>query len=144
LAQHFLKKYCQEMAKKPKAFSRAAMELLMSYSWPGNIRELENTIERAVIMTEEEALLPMHFPIPHQGSPESITFDVPRTSEELKELKRHLRDKAVEEAERLFVLGALVRNDWNVTRSAKDVGMLRPNFQALMRKHNIRSEDRED
>jgi two-component system response regulator PilR (NtrC family) len=46
--------------------------------------------------------------------------------------------------ERLFVLDALARNDWNVTRSSKDVGMLRPNFQALMRKHNIRSADRED
>jgi two-component system NtrC family response regulator len=47
-------------------------------------------------------------------------------------------------AERLFVLGALTRNEWNVTRSSKDVGMLRQNFQALMRKYNIRIEDRED
>jgi DNA-binding NtrC family response regulator len=144
LALHFLKKNCQEMGKNLKALSPAALELLMRYSWPGNVRELENIIERAVIMTDEEVLLPQHFPFPLQESAEGISFNLPRTSEELKELKRHLRDKAVEEAERLFVLGALTRNDWNVTRSAKDVGMLRPNFQALMRKHNIRSQDRED
>jgi len=59
-------------------------------------------------------------------------------------VKKNLRDKAVEEIERLFVLAALSRNDWNVTRSAKDVGMLRPNFQALMRKHKIKSSERED
>lgn len=144
LALHFLKKYCQEMGKNPKALSPAALKLLMGYSWPGNVRELENIIERAVIMTDEEVLLPQHFPFPLRERTEGISFNLPRTSEELKDLKRHLRDKAVEEAERLFVLGALTRNDWNVSRSAKDVGMLRPNFQALMRKHNIRLQDRED
>jgi transcriptional regulator with GAF, ATPase, and Fis domain len=144
LALHFLKKYCQEMGKNPKVLSPAALKLLTDYSWPGNVRELENSIERAVIMTDEEVLLPQHFPFPLRDSTEGISFNLPRTSEELKELKRHLRDKAVEEAERLFVLGALTRNDWNVTRSAKEVGMLRPNFQALMRKHNIRTQDREE
>jgi DNA-binding NtrC family response regulator len=144
LALHFLKKFCQEMGKNPKALSPAALKLLTDYSWPGNVRELENTIERAVIMTDEEVLQPQHFPFPWREKTEGTSFNLPRTSEELKELKRHLRDKAVEEAERLFVLEALTRNDWNVTRSAKDVGMLRPNFQALMRKHNIRSQDREE
>jgi transcriptional regulator with PAS, ATPase and Fis domain len=144
LAEHFLKKYCQEMGKNPQRLSPAATGLLMRYSWPGNVRELENLMERVVIMTDEEVILPKHFPFPLQEGSEGITFDVPKTSEELKELKRHLRDRAVEEAERLFVLGALTRNEWNVTRSAKEVGMLRPNFQALMRKHNIRAADREE
>jgi DNA-binding NtrC family response regulator len=144
LAMHFLKKYCQEMGKNPKVFSQMAMEMLMGYPWPGNVRELENIVERAVVMTEEDAILPQHLPLPMQERSEGLTFAVPKTNEELRELKRHLRDKAVEEAERLFVLDALSRNDWNVTRSAKDVGMLRPNFQALMRKHNIRSAEREE
>jgi transcriptional regulator with GAF, ATPase, and Fis domain len=82
--------------------------------------------------------------LPLQENPEGISFEVPKTSDELRETKRHLRDKAVEDIERLFVLAALARNEWNVTRSAKDVGMLRPNFQALMRKHNIKSTERED
>ena len=140
----FLKKYCQEMSKKPKVFSQMAMEMLMRYPWPGNVRELENIVERAVVMTEEDTILPQNLPLPVQDPPERLTFSVPKTSEELRELKRHLRDKAVEEAERLFLLDALTRNEWNVTRSAKDVGMLRPNFQALMRKHNIRSTEREE
>ncbi len=144
LAQHFLIKYCREMGKNPKRISPAVMERLMRYSWPGNVRELENIIERAVIMSDEEEITARNFPFPLQDSQEGIFFQVPKNSEELRELKRHLRDKAVEEAERLFVLGALTRNDWNVTRSSRDVGMLRQNFQALMRKYNIRIEDREE
>ena len=47
LAMHFLKKYCQEMGKNPKAFSQMAMEMLRRYPWPGNVRELENIVERS-------------------------------------------------------------------------------------------------
>ncbi len=144
LAQHFLEKYCRELGKKFKALSPAAVELLVRHSWPGNVRELENTMERVAVMTDEEVILPKHFPLPLQENPQGICFEVPKTSDELREMKKHLRDKAVEDIEKLFVLAALARNEWNVTRSAKDVGMLRPNFQALMRKHNIKSSERED
>lgn len=138
LAEHFLSKYCQEMRKNLKKMSPAFLDLLKSYSWPGNVRELENIMERIVIMTDEEEIQPRHFPISLQPKEERMTFQVPRTSEELKEFKKLLRDKAIEEIERLFVLQALSRNDWNVTKSAREVGMLRQNFQALMRKYNIR------
>ena len=144
LAQHFLEKYCRELGKKTKTFSPAAMELLMRHSWPGNVRELENTMERVAVMTDEELILPKHFPLPLREAPQGITFEVPKTNEDLREMKKNLRDKAIEEIERLFVLAALSRNEWNVTRSARDVGMLRPNFQALMRKYNIKSSEREE
>jgi DNA-binding NtrC family response regulator len=144
LAQHFLKKYCQEVGKPMKGISPAAIEFLGHYSWPGNVRELENIIERLVIMTDEEMIHPWHLPFPIQEKVEETPSDIPKTSDELREWKRRLRDKAVEPIERLFILEALSRNNWNVTRSAKDVGMLRPNFQALMRKYNIRAAERDD
>lgn len=144
LAEHFLIKYCREMRKNLKKLSPAFLDLLKRYSWPGNVRELENIMERIVIMTDEEEIKPQHFPIPIQEKGERVAFQIPKTSEELKELKKLLRDKAIEEAERLFVLQALARNNWNVTKSAKEVGMLRQNFQALMRKYNIRPTERED
>ena len=59
----------------------------------------------------------------------------------MKEIKKHLREKAVEEIEKAFILNALERNNWNVTRASDDVGMLRPNFQALMRKYNLRARE---
>jgi DNA-binding NtrC family response regulator len=63
----------------------------------------------------------------------------PRTNSEFLALKRELRDQAVDSLERQFVLDALERNGWNVTHAAADVGLQRQNFQALMRRHDIRS-----
>jgi transcriptional regulator with GAF, ATPase, and Fis domain len=67
-----------------------------------------------------------------------IDLDVPRTGEELKRLKKVARQKSVENVEKHFVLGALKRNGWNVTRAAEETGMQRSNLQALMKKYDIR------
>ncbi len=80
-----------------------------------------------------------HRSLPGQQEKEGWDEHVPMTSEELKELKKQVREKAVEEIEKSFVLNALERHQWNVTRAAEEVGMLRPNFQALMRKYNLRA-----
>ena len=62
---------------------------------------------------------------------------IPSTNEELKKLKKEIRQKAVNKVERSFVLNALMQNDWNVTRTAEKVGLQRTNFQSLMKKHSI-------
>jgi DNA-binding NtrC family response regulator len=138
LAIHFLKKYSEQMGKKIKGFLPEAIEKLMRYSWPGNVRELENVIERTVVMIEEDMVRAEHIILPGQQRQEDSTVYIPMTSEELKEIKKQLREKAVEEVEKAFILKALERNQWNVTKASEEVGMLRPNFQALMRKYNIR------
>jgi transcriptional regulator with GAF, ATPase, and Fis domain len=69
--------------------------------------------------------------------------DVPRDGEELKRVKKLARERSVEDIERRFVQEALRRNNSNVTRSAEDTGMLRTNFQALMKKYGIRVRDGE-
>jgi DNA-binding NtrC family response regulator len=68
-------------------------------------------------------------------------FEVPRTSEDLKRVKKLAREKSVEEIEKTFILETLRRNNSNVTRSAEETGMQRTNFQALMKKYNIRVRD---
>jgi DNA-binding NtrC family response regulator len=141
LAVHFLKKYAEEMGKTVKGFTPEAMEKLMKYPWPGNVRELENVIERTVVMMEEEMVREEHLILPGQKEKEKPPEHVPVTSEELKELKKQIREKAVEDVEKAFVLNALERHNWNVTRAAEEVGMLRPNFQALMRKYGLRARE---
>jgi len=139
LAVHFLKKYAEEMGKTIKGFTPEAMERLMRYSWPGNVRELENVIERTVVMIDDDMVRVEHLILPGQQEKEISESQIPMTSEELKEIKKQVREKAVEEIERAFILNALERHQWNVTRAAEEVGMLRPNFQALMRKYNLRA-----
>ncbi len=141
LAVHFLKKFSEEMGKSIKGFTSEAMEKLMRYSWPGNVRELENVIGRTAVMIDEEMVRPEHLILQTQDEKVESKISIPTTSEELKEIKKHLREKAVEEIEKAFVLRALDRNNWNVTRAAEEVGMLRPNFQALMRKYNLRARE---
>jgi DNA-binding NtrC family response regulator len=141
LAGHFLKKYSEEMGKTVKGFAPGAMERLLRYPWPGNVRELENVIERSVVMTDGEMVGSEHLILSKEQEKGEVEIEVPFTSDGLKELKKHLRERAVEDVERAFVLNALERNNWNVTKAAEEVGMLRPNFQALMRKYNLRAKE---
>ena len=140
LAFHFLKKFGKEMDRTVKEFSAAAMNLLTNHDWPGNVRELENVIHRAVILASDEVIRQGHLVNIIDMQP-SIELDVPRTSEELKNFKKIARRRSVENVEKLFVLGALKRNAFSVTRSAQDTGMQRSNFQALMKKYDIHIRD---
>ena len=142
LAFHFLKTFCNELEKPVPEISEAAMSTLVNYDWPGNVRELENTIHRAVILASDKAIHQAHLVNIIQASPRP-DLQVPRTGEDLKRLKKIAREKSVEEVEKLFIQETLKRNASNVTKSAEETGMQRSNFQALMKKYNIRVRDTE-
>lgn len=137
LATHFLEKFNEEMQHKSVEFSPGAMNLLMNHDWPGNVRELENVVQRAVILGGGDVIRQGHLVSIIDMLPR-VDLDVPRTSEDLKRIKKVARQKSVENVEKHFVLGALKRNGWNVTRAAEQTGMQRSNFQALMKKYDIR------
>jgi transcriptional regulator with GAF, ATPase, and Fis domain len=137
LAFHFLKVFSDELGKKVSEFSEEAMSALVHHDWPGNVRELENTGHRAVILATDKVVRQAHLANVIDRLPR-LELDVPRTSDELKRIKKVAREKSVENVEKLFVLEALKRNAWNVTKSAEETGMQRANFQALMKKYDIR------
>ena len=137
LAFHFLNQFSKEMDRTVKEFSAGAMNLLMNHDWPGNVRELENVVHRAVILASDEVIRQAHLVNILDMQP-LADMDVPRTSEELKNIKKIARQKSVENVEKLFILGALKRNSWSVTAAAEETGMQRTNFQALMKKYDIR------
>jgi transcriptional regulator with GAF, ATPase, and Fis domain len=140
LAFHFLKVFCNELGKPVSGISAGAMSMLMNHDWPGNVRELENAIHRAAILASDSIIRQANLVsiIDHVLARE---IDVPRTGEDLKRIKKIAREKSVEEVEKAFVQETLRRNDSNVTRSAQETGMQRSNFQALMKKYNIRVRD---
>jgi DNA-binding NtrC family response regulator len=143
LAYHFLKIFSSELGKKVTDISEGALSTLVNYNWPGNVRELENVMHRAAILTTDNVIRQAHLVNIIDPSQSQADLAVPRTGEELKRLKKAAREKSVEEIEKQFVLEALKRNEWNVTKSAEDTGMQRPNFQALMKKYMIRVRDTE-
>jgi DNA-binding NtrC family response regulator len=139
LAWHFLKLKSEETGKKLRGVAPEAMNPLVNFRWPGNVRELKNTVERLVITAERRMIEADDLPerIRNAASTQE-DIPVPRTNEELKEVKKRLRDAATDSIEKCFVLEALERNDWNITKAAKETGIQRPNLHALMRKHGIR------
>lgn len=144
LSQHFLREFSRTMRKRIRGFTADAMQHLVEYDWPGNVRELRNVIERVVIMVEDEVVTPTDLPGRPAGEEGPVEPDAPRTAEELKRAKRRLREKAVAQVERTFLLEALERNEWNVAHAARDTGMDRRNFQKLMRKHRLQVQAPQD
>lgn len=144
LVGHTVRTVAEEVGKDIKGVTAGAMQVLQSYSFPGNVRELENIIERAVVLAEDSLITPDDLELNHAAASSTVLLDytaVPLSVEELKETKRHLREQAVEDIEKAFVVNALQRNRGNITRAAEETGMLRPNFQAMMKKLGISARD---
>jgi DNA-binding NtrC family response regulator len=139
LARHLLTKIRASSGRNVSTISDEALRIIEGHTWPGNVRELEAAIEWAVISSDGDIVEPRH--LPRSLRPQGFLgeIDVPRTNEEFLRLKKVLREQAVSELEKEFTLASLERNNWNVSRAAQEVGIARPNFQALMRKHGIRS-----
>ncbi|WP_282017674.1 sigma-54-dependent transcriptional regulator [Salegentibacter mishustinae] len=102
LAKTFLEKYQRDYGKSGLKLSDKTVEILKRYNWPGNIRELENVIQRAIIMSENE-ILP-------QDLPASVKYQIPTVDEELVALK---------EVEKKHILKVLAAVDQNKSKAAE-------------------------
>ncbi|MCX7771421.1 MAG: sigma 54-interacting transcriptional regulator, partial [Proteobacteria bacterium] len=116
LVTHFLKKYCTNLNKPVPKISADALDILMNYHWPGNVRELEHTIERLSILVESEEIKPIHISAALFKSDSQLSSAIPKSTQELKKLKKQIRESSIQELEKMFVIEALKRNDWNVTK----------------------------
>jgi len=143
IAYHFIKQFEASLGKSVKGIDDIATSRLLAYDWPGNIRQLRNTIERAMILCDGDRIGIQDLPLFSQdGDLDNLAEQIPATNEEFKQLKKEIRQKAVLKIEKNFILNALTRSDWNVTRAAQATGLQRTNFQSLMKKHGIKLTDR--
>ena len=135
IAYHFMRQFSRSLGKNIAGFDNDAVNRLRQYDWPGNVRQLRNVTERAIILCEKKQISPKE--LPFLDDIEQLIERVPSTNEELKRIKKEIRQKAVSTVEKNFVLNALMQSNWTVTRAAKKVGLQRTNFQNLMKKHGI-------
>ena len=133
LAYHFLRKAEAKVNKKVQRISNDALELFKRYAWPGNLRELENTVERAVVLAAGGAVEPAHLPLHMQGAP-ALGIS---TEEGLLASKTRL----VHEFERQAVARLLTESGGNVSIAAKLARITRRNFHHLLAKHRINPRD---
>lgn len=139
IAYHFLKQLSENMGKNIKGFSNEAVARLTEFDWPGNVRQLRNTIERATILCEGDQISLKELPMLGDMSDiEKLLENIPSTNEELKRIKKEIRQKAVRKIEKNFILKAMEKNNWNVTQAAQSVGIQRSNFHNLMKKYGIK------
>jgi DNA-binding NtrC family response regulator len=137
LADHYLTYYCNKTGKHLEGFTQEAMAALVSFEWPGNIRQLRNLIEHLVIMADRNTIEVSDL-IENLGIKGAWgETSVPKTRQELLEVKRRILDQTFSWFEKLFLIRALEECNWNITSAARQVGMKRPNFSALMRKYKI-------
>ena len=138
LANSFLDHVKKNNAIRAGFFSPEAIELLERYSWPGNIRELKNLVERIAILCDAEMIEAKHLPeeIGKSGRTQE-EIDVPSNWEEFKIYKQKVKNDVVGQIEKDFLIAALKDGGGNVSRAAKKIGMQRTNFHSLLKKYRI-------
>jgi two-component system response regulator PilR (NtrC family) len=134
LAAHFLAKYGEQMEKDITGVSREAMELLLNHDWPGNIRELENALERAVALEATPAILPDSLPATIRGEePRGSAAPVDGLPESGFDLEAH-----VQEIERSYIAEALKKAGGVQVKAADLLGMSFRSFRYYVKKYNLR------
>ncbi len=123
LAHHFKKKFCASEGRSALNFRPDAMAAIEAYPWPGNVREMENCIKRAVIMSEglQISLDDLGLPAPSECSEETVNL-------------RQARDAA----EYQVMVKALARAGGNILKAAELLGVSRPTLYDLMNHHGIK------
>jgi len=140
LLYHFLRVYCRQTGKRVDGFSDDALDMLTTYDWPGNVRQLRNTVERMVILAEGRILDDRSLTDNWETRGPLSRDAIPQTLEELRSVKKDLLEKQFGQIERAFLEQALLAEAGNITRAARRVGMQRSNFSALMKKHRLSAE----
>jgi len=118
LAEHFLKKYAQQNNSAVRGFSSEVVEFMLDYDWRGNVRELENMVERGVVLSKGKAITLAAFP-------QELTAQAPAEGKTLEVLeKNHIRQ-------------VLAETGGNIARTAKILGIHRMTLYNKLKKYNI-------
>ncbi len=139
LAEHFLTKYSTQMEKPITAISRPALELLQKHDWPGNIRELENVIERAVALEGTPSIQPESLPpVVRGGSSRLAAALTAAGANETLPVEGLDLEARVQEIERSYISQALERANGVQVKAADLLGMSFRSFRYYVKKYNLR------
>ncbi|MGD8970262.1 MAG: sigma-54 dependent transcriptional regulator [Desulfobacterales bacterium] len=129
LCQLFIERFNGELKKNITAITPAAMSLIMNHPWPGNVRELENVIQRAVVLAEQDVLLPEHLPGSIVTGLENGHLDTLFEGFSLKEAQRSLEKK--------LIVKALTETGGNRTRAARLLEISHPSLLSKLKAYGI-------
>jgi DNA-binding NtrC family response regulator len=132
LIDFFVTKHSASAHRQIKGLTAAARKLLTNYSWPGNVRQLESAMERAILLCEGNELDVEDLPVEirQEGSPSSALFKLPPEG------------ISFEEVERSLITQAMEQTGWNITRAAKLLGLSFRTLQYRLEKFNLKKSGR--
>ena len=128
MIESFIEKYCKENNKETLEISKEAADVLMKYNYPGNVRELENIIERAVVLTRGKILTMNDLPMNIKGFKEEKS---------LGSLEEGSLTDQVEALEKQMIFDALQKSGGNQTKAGKLLGLTERNLRYKLKKYNI-------
>lgn len=129
LVEHFSNFFARKYGRKTPLFSDGALKILSDYHWPGNVRELKNLVERLVITVQKDVIEESDLPYPLGQA------DASEGTKTLREAK--------EAFEKEFILRQLKKNDWNISKTAEELGIERSHLYKKMRAYGIKREENE-
>jgi DNA-binding NtrC family response regulator len=132
LAEHFLEKFRRELARERLRFSDAALAAIRAHRWPGNVRELENAIERAAILTDADAIEPLHLALDggrRGGEADGTGWEALATALDATGGLDRISERARDRVERVLIERALSDAAGNKTRAAE---ILEVNYKRLL------------
>ncbi|MGH7905331.1 MAG: sigma-54-dependent transcriptional regulator [Candidatus Binataceae bacterium] len=134
LVAHTLTRFARQSGQEPRDLSREAMEVLLDYSWPGNVRQLESAIERASLLCEGDRIMPRDLP------EEVLSRRLRVRGERTRSDRFDLPPEGInfENFEREIILQAMEKSDWIIAKAAKMLGMSYRTLQYRLDKFAIR------
>ena len=138
LAEHFLAKYAEQMEKPVTGISHEALELLVQHDWPGNIRELENGMERAVALEMTPTILPDSLPPAVRGNGMRASGAAAVPAQDVLPESGFDLEAHVKEIERGYIAEALKRAGGVQVKAAELLGMSFRSFRYYVKKYNLR------
>jgi len=141
LIQHFFEKESVEAGTMEKKLSRDAMQSLVSYAWPGNIRELENLIRYLIVTVQDDYIELTNIPLHVRGqNPDIDPFGghVQTAEKDSNDFISTMCNMTWPQLEKEYVISLLKKNNWNITWAAKSSGINRSTFASRMRKLKIK------
>ena len=153
LVNHFIEKYTKENGKSLTGISHAALKMLEDYEWPGNVRQLENAIERAVVLSQNKILdvddfadttLPFSAPPQNAGVPavQAVAVSSPGAlelpdEEQFHHMDGHVYDSVIQDVEKRLILHALKKFKYTKTQAARYLGINRNTLDKKIRELSI-------
>ena len=121
LSEYYLNHYASKYERFPVKFTTKALDRLKSHSWPGNIRELSHTVEKAIILCESDTL-----------GPEDFSFN--SEEESIANINKKI---SLNEGEKLIINNSLKSNNWNISETAKELGIGRQTLYRKIEKYGL-------